>query len=61
MVSDSTRRLLEASSPEISDSHLRLIRTMDTDPNAELRRLERLGYKTESPGFVDTYMQKSND
>ena len=45
MSSEHRRRSIEASMPEISDAHKRLIETMDRDPEAEFRRLEELGYK----------------
>ena len=56
MTSDSVRRLIETSSPDISDSELRLIETMDRDPASTLNGLERLGYNTGRPEFVGNYL-----
>ena len=55
-ISDSMRRLIEVSSPELSDSAKRLIKTMDVDPEATFRRYEERGINTGRLEFVDNYV-----
>jgi hypothetical protein len=56
MTGEGTRRLIEASSPDLSDSQIRLIYASSEDPEAELRDFEERGFNTGRSDFVDNYL-----
>jgi hypothetical protein len=50
------RRLIEATSPGLSDSQRRLIEKMDVNPDATFRVYEEQGINTGRSQFVDNYL-----
>jgi len=55
MTNWSARRLIETTSPELSDSLRRLIENMDVNPDATFRAYEKRGINTGRSQFVDNY------
>jgi len=50
------RRLIEATSPGLSDSQRRLIEKMDVNPDATFRVYEEQGINPGRSQFVDNYL-----
>ena len=57
-IPEGLRRLIEASSPKVSDSQRKLIENMDHNPERTLRDLEEQGYNTGRKEFVSNYLTR---